>query len=587
MAGETLFGIPRDYLHSDGSRRDLELFAAPLRSEDGHVLGAVVVAQDVTEARAAQAERNLLTAAIEHAAEAILVTDPAGSIIYVNPAFEQITGYARASVAGQNPRLLKSGLHDEAFYERLWRTLLAGRAWHGVLCNRRRDGTQFEVDATISPVMDASGRVFAFMAVQRDLSAERALEAGLRAEIEDRQEVRSAISAFAAGNDASATAEALVDAIRSLDGLDYPLVFHLPADGGPVVHLAGDLPRYPAPGGQLDEALSSYLSRRASEGPWTHLLATEPAPGAAAELIVAEAGLTGGIFVPLSYDGRVTGVVACLTAHHDPGATLGHRMTALIELAAHAAPLLGPQMAARDDVEGRRKRLATTIAERRFRPVFQPLVGLEDRAPVGYEALTRFDDLVPPSARFAEAAALGLGLELESACLAAAVEAARSLPPGLWLAVNASAEMVTSGRLGDVLRSAGRPVVVELTEREAVTDYAAIRSAMSVLGPGVSLAVDDTGAGFSGLRHVVELRPQVVKLDEAIVRAIDGDPVRQSLVAGMVHYARTTGTRLVAEGVETEAEAATLANLGVDIGQGYLFAFPAPLEEVLADGRAA
>lgn len=78
-----------------------------------------------------------------------------------------------------------------------------------------------------------------------------------------------------------------------------------------------------------------------------------------------------------------------------------------------------------------------------------------------------------------------------------------------------------------------------------------------------------------------------MKLDEAIVRAIDGDPVRQSLVAGMVHYARTTGTRLVAEEVETEAEAAALAKLGVDIGQGYLFAHPAPLEEILAEGRAA
>jgi EAL domain-containing protein (putative c-di-GMP-specific phosphodiesterase class I) len=262
-------------------------------------------------------------------------------------------------------------------------------------------------------------------------------------------------------------------------------------------------------------------------------------------------------------------------------------MTALIEVAAHAAPLLGPQLAARDDLEGRRTRLQATISGRHYRPVFQVLVGLEDRAPVGYEALTRFDDLVPPATRFAEAAALGLGLELESACLAAAVDTARSLPPGTWLAVNASAEMVISGRLEELLRGAGRPVVVELTEHEAVADYAALLSAMTTLGPGISLAVDDAGAGFSGLRHVVELRPEVVKLDQAIVRAVDQDPVRQSLVAGMVHYARTTGTRLVAEGVETEAEAAALARLGVEIGQGYLFGHPASLEEILAGCRAA
>ena len=121
----------------------------------------------------------------------------------------------------------------------------------------------------------------------------------------------------------------------------------------------------------------------------------------------------------------------------------------------------------------------------------------------------------------------------------------------------------------------------------AVDDYPGLRAAVEALGDRVWLAVDDAGAGFSGLRHVVELRPHVVKLDLAIVRGIDDDPARQSLVAGMVHYATLTASHLVAEGVETAGEAEALAALGVELAQGYLFARPAPIEQVTRDDCAA
>jgi EAL domain-containing protein (putative c-di-GMP-specific phosphodiesterase class I) len=129
--------------------------------------------------------------------------------------------------------------------------------------------------------------------------------------------------------------------------------------------------------------------------------------------------------------------------------------------------------------------------------------------------------------------------------------------------------------------------VIELTEYLAVDDYQALRQAAGTLGPAVSLAVDDTGSGFAGLRHLVELRPHVVKLDGGIVRGIDGDPARQSLVAGMVHYSRLTQGHLVAECVETIEERQVLAALGVELAQGYLFARPAPIGQIVVEGRAA
>jgi PAS domain S-box-containing protein len=125
-------------------------------------------------------ERARLSLAVEQAAEAIVVTDPKGSIAYVNPAFERVTGYSRAEVIGANPRILKSGKQDAAFYQTLWGTLTRGEAWTGRFINRRKDGTLYEAEAVISPVRDTAGRIVNFVSVQRDVTRERQLEEQVR-----------------------------------------------------------------------------------------------------------------------------------------------------------------------------------------------------------------------------------------------------------------------------------------------------------------------------------------------------------------------------------------------------------------------
>lgn len=124
------------------------------------------------------------------------------------------------------------------------------------------------------------------------------------------------------------------------------------------------------------------------------------------------------------------------------------------------------------------------------------------------------------------------------------------------------------------------PVVLEITEHAAIADYAALRDAIAGLGYPVRLSVDDAGAGFASFRHIVELRPDYVKIDIGLVRAIDADPVRAALVAGMVYFALRTDAELIAEGIETDAELATLRSLAVDLGQGYLLGRPAPIAAV-------
>ena len=124
------------------------------------------------------------------------------------------------------------------------------------------------------------------------------------------------------------------------------------------------------------------------------------------------------------------------------------------------------------------------------------------------------------------------------------------------------------------LDRASRPVVLEITEHVPVHDYAAVRGAIDGLRPKVRLAIDDAGAGFNSFRHILELRPDFVKIDIELVRGIDVDPSRQALVVAMRYFAEKTHCTLIAEGVETEAEAATLRLLSVPLAQGYLFGRP-------------
>jgi EAL domain-containing protein (putative c-di-GMP-specific phosphodiesterase class I) len=134
--------------------------------------------------------------------------------------------------------------------------------------------------------------------------------------------------------------------------------------------------------------------------------------------------------------------------------------------------------------------------------------------------------------------------------------------------------LLETAELAGMIATTPRAIVLEITERADVEDYAHLHRAIAALGDRVRIAVDDAGAGYAGLQRILELRADLVKLDLALVRGVDSDPARQALVAGMAHFARRTDALLLAEGVESAAEAEALAALGVELGQGYLFGRP-------------
>jgi two-component system, cell cycle sensor histidine kinase and response regulator CckA len=162
----------------DGRRVDVEFVSNVYRVDDQDVIQCNI--RDVTARKLAEAEHVRLTTAIEQAAEMVLVTDAQGNIVYANPAFEAVTGHVRADLIGQNPRLLRSGVQDEAFYRALWATISGGQTWHGRMVNKKKDGTHYTEDLSISPVRDGAGVITSYVAVKRDITRELGLDAQLR-----------------------------------------------------------------------------------------------------------------------------------------------------------------------------------------------------------------------------------------------------------------------------------------------------------------------------------------------------------------------------------------------------------------------
>lgn len=210
----------------------------------------------------------------------------------------------------------------------------------------------------------------------------------------------------------------------------------------------------------------------------------------------------------------------------------------------------------------------------------QPIHDLKNGKPVGVECLARFPDLNKrgPQAWFDDAERTGLGSELEMTAVRCALETVGQVPDGIYAAINASPATILSGRLRETLeRFEPANLVIEITEHQHVEDFPALAREIAALKPFAKIAIDDVGTGYAGLRHLIELQPDILKMDMVLTRDCDKDPARRAIGAAMVQFSHDIGAKLVAEGIETEEEREVMQHLGVDYGQGYLFARPLPV----------
>jgi PAS domain S-box-containing protein len=371
------------------------------------------------------------------------------------------------------------------------------------------------------------------------------------------------------------TAAAICRAIHSLPRLTLAsiLLFEMDGSGTPIgVAAATGRPRALP---RLRQAHTRALRLRAADGPWIEAWTSPNRHPHSRTLRLL--GIRHVAYAPIQSGDDLVGVLMVAGSAEIGEEELAGLLPAISEFAGLAGALLGPGMPGRLGYRTKRNHILSVIAKQAFHPVFQPITELRSGVVLGYEALTRFDDGVDPRLRFADADEVDLGLKLEVATLRAALLSARSLPPDVLLSLNVSPKLLLSGGpLRSLLRRHQGEVVCEVTEHEAIADYPAFR-AMAARLPGVRLAIDDVGAGFASFRHILELRPAFVKLDRSLVAGIDGDPIRRELIGSIGSFVQAAGCRLIAEGIETDAELATLQELGVPLGQGYLLGRPARL----------
>ncbi|MDT3445092.1 EAL domain-containing protein [Pseudofrankia sp. BMG5.37] len=206
----------------------------------------------------------------------------------------------------------------------------------------------------------------------------------------------------------------------------------------------------------------------------------------------------------------------------------------------------------------------------------QPIVDLHSGQAVAVEALSRFPDSTRPGSLFADAAAVGLGPELETTAVHRALALLPDLPPYVRLEVNASPTTVTSGLI-DVLLSTGAPrrLALEITEHEYVDENHDLLAALAILrGHGVHIVIDDMGTCYSGLQLLLQLRPDVIKIDRYIVRGMATDPAHWAVAEGLARIAHGIGAQVVAEGIESAADLTAARTAGIDYGQGFFLGRP-------------
>lgn len=283
-------------------------------------------------------------------------------------------------------------------------------------------------------------------------------------------------------------------------------------------------------------------------------------------------------------DGRVYGMFLCIG--HEVNADLNCRDVALMETFADMAGVeINERLMARKSYSETLSRIREVMMPNKLNVAYQPIFDLRECKIIGYESLARFnaEPYRTPDVWFEDALSVGLDKELELLAIRCGIEGMNHFDDSIYISLNVSPDTILSRVLeGALSDNISHRIVLEITEHSPVADYDAFREAMEPLRKkGVRLAVDDAGAGFASFQHILELNPEIIKLDISLIKGINNDPARRALASALIVFSRETDTIVVAEGVETREEYDELLRIGVDKVQGYYIGYPMPVEQAV------
>jgi EAL domain-containing protein (putative c-di-GMP-specific phosphodiesterase class I) len=372
--------------------------------------------------------------------------------------------------------------------------------------------------------------------------------------------------------------DSILDAVRTHLGMDIAFASRFVDGRREFTHISANCP-VPAQPGDSEPVEDTYC-HRIIQGRLPELILDASTYEAAADLPITKALPVGShLNVPLRLrDGSLYGTFCCLSRKPDLSLT-ARDLSTLRAFADLAADQIDRQLIDDRQREETRARIAEVLAGDRLAIAYQPIHSLADGRPAGVECLARFHDADarPPNLWFAEAATVGLDVELELLAVRQAIRGLPYIPAPFYVAVNVSPAAILSGQLETILEGIPpKRLVLEVTEHSQVVDYSQLLQALAGLRDRVRIAVDDVGAGYSGLRHILDLRPDIMKLDMSLTRDVDRDKARGVLAQAMVRFASGIQSQIVAEGVETAAEMEMLRSLGVGYAQGFHLSRPMP-----------
>jgi EAL domain-containing protein (putative c-di-GMP-specific phosphodiesterase class I) len=351
------------------------------------------------------------------------------------------------------------------------------------------------------------------------------------------------------------------------------------ANGQPPIQVGGSVP--------LEE---SYCVR-VIDGRLPELIPDAFAVPAALELPATTAlPVRAHVSVPIRLqDGRIYGTFCCFS--YTPNLSLNQRDVQMMKVFADlTARQIDKEQTADAAYDESRTRIQALLSNDALTIVYQPIYDVGQERIVGFEALSRFsaEPNRTPDLWYAEAASVGLGVELEIRAIEKALTGLEVLPPDVYISLNASPETIISGELERVLKRAPHErLVLEITEHHFINEYIEVGDILRPLrAQGMRVAVDDAGAGYASFRHILKLAPDLIKLDMSISRAIDSNRPSRALASALIRFAQETESAIVAEGVETAAELHTLQGLGVTQVQGYLLGRPTLLESAVRSCRS-
>ncbi|SBS32741.1 Cyclic di-GMP phosphodiesterase Gmr [Marinomonas aquimarina] len=554
-----------------------------------------------------QGDNHLLSMAIRSAANAIFITDPKGHIEWVNEAFTNLTGYSQKEVHGRTPRVLNSGVHEQPFFQDLWRSISQGLSWRNELVNRHKNGQLITVEQTITPILDNKGRVSYFIAVHEDITTRKEAEQQVlyMAQHDDltglanRRYFEQCLEECVAKRQYGSIVLMFIDLDRFKEINDT-----LGHDAGDVLlkrvakKLRGVMP---------DEALLSRL------GGDEFAVFLHPA-GNEAQIHYLAQSIVNAIAQPFEYK-NTSFSVSCSVGVAMTGVEAVDVSSLLrqADLAMYRAKHSGKNTYRFFD-ESMDESMQHRVATQRYleqalsdseqlQVYFQPQIDSRDGALYGAEVLVRWcrqgqwispGEFIPIAEDSGQIIELGRWI-MEAALRQLADWRARHVHIGK-LSLNFSAVQLSNSdvamELIEALKRHAIPaseVTVEFTETTLMVRSAQLERNLNLLREhAIAIAIDDFGTGYCSLSYLRELQAHYLKIDQSFIRGIGNNDSDDCIVAATIAMAKGLHMEVVAEGVETEAQTSYLTHLGCQYLQGFGFAAPmsaANLEAWLAQTK--